>query len=124
MQLCSAQDVLIFLEKCTKPEALFLNYFNTVTEIYILKSTTRRSLKLSSSEPNPNQSPGLSLMFSLLKQSWVQSQTDAYSLSNDVLITARDLLSALPPLSLAMDTKIPPLGNQTLSQVAKLTILL
>ena len=58
-------------------------------------------------------------MFSLLKQSWVQSQmqTDTYNLSNDVLITARDLLSALPPLSLAMDTKIPPLGNQTLSQV-------
>ena len=64
-------------------------------------------------------------MFSLLKQSWVQSQlqtqsqlpTESYSLSNDVLITARDLLSALPPLSLAMDTKIPPLGSQTLSQV-------
>ena len=58
-------------------------------------------------------------MFSLLKQSWVQSQVQpgTYNLSNDVLITARDLLSALPPLSLAMDTKIPPLGNQTLSQV-------
>lgn len=58
-------------------------------------------------------------MFSLLKQSWVQSQAhpDTYNLSNDVLITARDLLSSLPPLSLALDTKIPPLGSQTLSQV-------
>ena len=63
--------------------------------------------------------PELSLMFSLLKQSWMQSQAhpDNYNLSNDVLLTARDLLSALPPLSLAVDTKIPPIGNQTLTQV-------
>ncbi|KAL5252247.1 hypothetical protein ACHWQZ_G015137 [Mnemiopsis leidyi] len=103
-----------------------------------LSSSSESSVDLSNSEvlhtPTGNGlllelglKTGLSLMFSLLKQSWVQSQvqthsqlqTETYSLSNDVLITARDLLSALPPLSLAMDTKIPPLGSQTLSQICQ-----
>ena len=61
---------------------------------------------------------GISLMFSLLRQCWYQSKTEqGYCLSNEVLMTARDLLSSLPPLSLAHDTKIPPLGTQTLAQV-------
>lgn len=57
---------------------------------------------------------GLSLLFSLLRQSWSNGQG---MLCNDVLATALSVLSSLPPLSLSVDSKIPELGLASLTQV-------
>lgn len=57
---------------------------------------------------------GLSLLFALFRQSW---QLNSGQLCNDVLITASDVLSSLPPLSLANESKIPPLGQDCLKQI-------
>ena len=59
---------------------------------------------------------GLSLLFALLRQSWQLSQG---SLCNDVLLTACDVLSSLPPLSLSNDSKIPDLGQECLGKVTE-----
>lgn len=57
---------------------------------------------------------GLSLLFSLLRQSWYNGQG---TLCNDVLATALSVLSSLPPLSLSVDSKIPELGLSSLTQI-------
>jgi len=57
---------------------------------------------------------GLSLLFSLLRQSWTSGQG---TLCNDVLATALSVLSSLPPLSLSTDSKIPDLGLSSLTQL-------
>lgn len=63
---------------------------------------------------------GLSLFFSLLRQSWTLHQTlGGTNLCNEVLTTAADVIAALPPLSLANETKLPPLGLASLNQVTK-----
>uniref|UniRef100_A0A8C4XEI9 Hect domain and RLD 7 n=1 Tax=Erpetoichthys calabaricus TaxID=27687 RepID=A0A8C4XEI9_ERPCA len=61
---------------------------------------------------------GLTLFFSLLQQNWLQSKQDpSLALCNDVLATACSVLSSLPPLSLANENKISPVGLDCLSQV-------
>ncbi|XP_071845609.1 probable E3 ubiquitin-protein ligase HERC1 isoform X3 [Apostichopus japonicus] len=63
---------------------------------------------------------GLSLLFALLRQHWSQPPTPGnVHLCNDVLQTALTVLSSLPPLSLANENKIPPLGNECLKQVTE-----
>ncbi|XP_036385733.1 probable E3 ubiquitin-protein ligase HERC1 isoform X2 [Megalops cyprinoides] len=62
---------------------------------------------------------GLSLLFALLQQNWHQARRDpGLALCNDVLATASSVLSSLPPLSLANENKIPPVGLDCLAQVA------
>ncbi|XP_032830981.2 putative E3 ubiquitin-protein ligase HERC1 isoform X4 [Petromyzon marinus] len=67
---------------------------------------------------------GLSLLFALLRQSWhLPSQAPVAlpgpnpSLCNDVLSTAVEVLGSLPPLSLANESKLPPMGLDCLAQV-------
>ncbi|XP_078055944.1 putative E3 ubiquitin-protein ligase HERC1 [Mustelus asterias] len=61
---------------------------------------------------------GLSLLFALLRQSWlVPSTVPGLNLCNDVIHTAIDVISSLPPLSLANESKIPAMGLDCLSQV-------
>ncbi|KAJ8286644.1 hypothetical protein GJAV_G00041500 [Gymnothorax javanicus] len=63
---------------------------------------------------------GLSLLFALLRQNWHQAQLQpGPPLCNDVLATASSVLSALPPLSLANENKIPAVGLDCLAQVAE-----
>ncbi|XP_023674598.2 probable E3 ubiquitin-protein ligase HERC1 isoform X1 [Paramormyrops kingsleyae] len=61
---------------------------------------------------------GLSLLFALLRQSWMMPPpSPGLSLCNDVIHTAIDVISSLPPLSLANESKIPPMGLDCLAQV-------
>ncbi|KAL4617326.1 putative E3 ubiquitin-protein ligase HERC1 [Arapaima gigas] len=61
---------------------------------------------------------GLSLLFALLQQNWQQSRLEpGLELCSDVLATATSVLSSLPPLSLANESKIPPVGLDCLAQV-------
>ncbi|XP_062242430.1 probable E3 ubiquitin-protein ligase HERC1 isoform X5 [Platichthys flesus] len=68
---------------------------------------------------------GLSLLFALLRQSWMMppppgpggGQGGNINLCNDVIHTAIDVVSSLPPLSLANESKIPPMGLDCLAQV-------
>ncbi|KAM6980533.1 putative E3 ubiquitin-protein ligase HERC1 [Aplochiton taeniatus] len=68
---------------------------------------------------------GLSLLFALLRQSWMLppppsaggSHGGSINLCNDVIHTAIDVVSSLPPLSLANESKIPPMGLDCLAQV-------
>uniref|UniRef100_A0A8D2LRJ6 HECT-type E3 ubiquitin transferase n=1 Tax=Varanus komodoensis TaxID=61221 RepID=A0A8D2LRJ6_VARKO len=61
---------------------------------------------------------GLSLLFALLRQSWMMPTSGTgLSLCNDVIHTAIEVVSSLPPLSLANESKIPPMGLDCLSQV-------
>ncbi|XP_077988697.1 putative E3 ubiquitin-protein ligase HERC1 [Glandiceps talaboti] len=61
---------------------------------------------------------GLSLLFSLLRQSWIApNPAGGIDLCNDVLHTAVDVVNSLPPLSLANESKIPPMGLECLKQV-------
>uniref|UniRef100_A0A3P8RHY9 HECT and RLD domain containing E3 ubiquitin protein ligase family member 1 n=1 Tax=Amphiprion percula TaxID=161767 RepID=A0A3P8RHY9_AMPPE len=68
---------------------------------------------------------GLSLLFALLRQSWMMppppcpggSPGGGINLCNDVIHTAIDVVSSLPPLSLANESKIPPMGLDCLAQV-------
>ncbi len=60
---------------------------------------------------------GLSLLFSLMKQSWMQSTGSSCELCLDVLSTASSITLALPPLSLSNDAKLPQLAKDSLQQV-------
>ena len=61
---------------------------------------------------------GLSLLFSLLRQNWMFSeQLGGSNLCTDVLQTALEVLSSMPPLSLVNQNKLPTLGLNTLNQV-------
>ncbi|XP_077942009.1 putative E3 ubiquitin-protein ligase HERC1 isoform X9 [Gasterosteus aculeatus] len=68
---------------------------------------------------------GLSLLFALLRQSWMMPPAPgpgpgaggSINLCNDVIHTAIDVVSSLPPLSLANESKIPPMGLDCLAQV-------
>lgn len=66
---------------------------------------------------------GLSLLFALLRQSWMMpppttsAPGGTINLCNDVIHTAIDVVSSLPPLSLANESKIPPMGLDCLAQV-------
>ncbi|KAL1007751.1 hypothetical protein UPYG_G00091160 [Umbra pygmaea] len=62
---------------------------------------------------------GLSLLFALLRQSWMMPSPGpgGLNLCNDVIHTAIDVVSSLPPLSLANESKIPPMGLDCLAQV-------
>ncbi|KAH0619794.1 hypothetical protein JD844_014057 [Phrynosoma platyrhinos] len=61
---------------------------------------------------------GLSLLFALLRQSWMMPASGTgLSLCNDVIHTAIEVVSSLPPLSLANESKIPAMGLDCLSQV-------
>ena len=57
---------------------------------------------------------GLSLLFALFRQSW---QFNNGQLCHDVLLTACDVLSSIPPLSLSNESKLPPMGLDCLRQV-------
>lgn len=62
---------------------------------------------------------GLTLLFSLLKQNWfLASQTGQISFSNEILQTALSIVSSFPPLSLANEAKLTPLGTESLNQVS------
>uniref|UniRef100_A0A3B4AZI4 HECT and RLD domain containing E3 ubiquitin protein ligase family member 1 n=1 Tax=Periophthalmus magnuspinnatus TaxID=409849 RepID=A0A3B4AZI4_9GOBI len=66
---------------------------------------------------------GLSLLFALLRQSWMMpppghsAPGGTINICNDVIHTAIDVVSSLPPLSLANESKIPPMGLDCLAQV-------
>ncbi|XP_053543730.1 probable E3 ubiquitin-protein ligase HERC1 isoform X7 [Ictalurus punctatus] len=60
---------------------------------------------------------GLSLLFALLRQNWQRGNLEDVTLCNDVLSTARSVLSALPPLSLANENKMAPVGLECMAQV-------
>ncbi|KAL4641964.1 putative E3 ubiquitin-protein ligase HERC1 isoform X1 [Arapaima gigas] len=61
---------------------------------------------------------GLSLLFALLRQSWMTPPPGpGLNLCNDVIQTAIEVVSSLPPLSLANESKIPPMGLDCLAQV-------
>ncbi|XP_037084978.1 probable E3 ubiquitin-protein ligase HERC1 [Pollicipes pollicipes] len=60
---------------------------------------------------------GLTLVFALLRQSWAQQSGAA--IGTDVLQTALDTVGALPPLSLASDAKLSPIGRQSLADVSR-----
>ncbi|XP_057693761.1 probable E3 ubiquitin-protein ligase HERC1 isoform X4 [Corythoichthys intestinalis] len=68
---------------------------------------------------------GLSLLFALLRQSWMITPPPSpgggaggnLNLCNDVIHTAIDVVSSLPPLSLANESKIPSMGLDCLAQV-------
>uniref|UniRef100_A0AAZ3RI90 HECT-type E3 ubiquitin transferase n=1 Tax=Oncorhynchus tshawytscha TaxID=74940 RepID=A0AAZ3RI90_ONCTS len=62
---------------------------------------------------------GLSLLFALLRQSWMMPPPGpgGLNLCNDVIHTAMDVVSSLPALSLANESKIPPMGLDCLTQV-------
>lgn len=71
---------------------------------------------------------GLSLLFALLRQSWMMPPPPPcpgpggtpggnINLCNDVIHTAIDVVNSLPPLSLANESKIPPMGLDCLAQV-------
>lgn len=61
---------------------------------------------------------GLSLLFSLLRQNWILApQIGNVCLCDDVFRTALDVVTKLPPLSLANEMKVTPLGMETLNQV-------
>uniref|UniRef100_A0A3Q3XB61 HECT-type E3 ubiquitin transferase n=1 Tax=Mola mola TaxID=94237 RepID=A0A3Q3XB61_MOLML len=68
---------------------------------------------------------GLSLLFALLRQSWMMPAPPSQgggpggniNLCNDVIHTAIDVVNSLPPLSLANESKIPPMGLDCLAQV-------
>ncbi|KAK3583560.1 hypothetical protein CHS0354_026149 [Potamilus streckersoni] len=63
---------------------------------------------------------GLSFMFSLLKQNWIlANQTGTVSICNNVLNTALDIMSSLPPLSLASESKLTSLGVDSLNEVTQ-----
>ena len=57
---------------------------------------------------------GMSLLFALFRQSW---QLNHGQLCNDVLLTASDVLTAIPPLALANESKIPEMGQDCLKQI-------
>ena len=61
---------------------------------------------------------GLSLLFALMKQSWVQN-TDTSGICSDVLETVLSVISSLRPLSLANDAKLPKLALDSLEQVMR-----
>ncbi|XP_029108431.1 probable E3 ubiquitin-protein ligase HERC1 isoform X2 [Scleropages formosus] len=62
---------------------------------------------------------GLSLLFALLQQNWQRARLEpGLELCSDVLATAASVLSSLPPLSLANESKIPPVGLDCLTQVS------
>ncbi|XP_053504408.1 probable E3 ubiquitin-protein ligase HERC1 isoform X7 [Ictalurus furcatus] len=60
---------------------------------------------------------GLSLLFALLRQNWQRGNLEDVTLCNDVLSTAQSVLSALPPLSLANENKMAPVGLECMTQV-------
>ncbi|XP_028298817.1 probable E3 ubiquitin-protein ligase HERC1 isoform X3 [Gouania willdenowi] len=68
---------------------------------------------------------GLSLLFALLRQSWLMPPPPGpggvpgagINLCNDVIHTAIDVVGSLPPLSLANESKIPVMGLDCLAQV-------
>ncbi|CAF90789.1 unnamed protein product [Tetraodon nigroviridis] len=72
---------------------------------------------------------GLSLLFALLRQSWMMPpppppppSSGGYpaanmNLCNDVIHTAIEVVNSLPPLSLANESKIPAMGLDCLAQV-------
>lgn len=60
---------------------------------------------------------GLSLLFALLRQNWQRGNLEDVTLCNDVLSTARSVLLALPPLSLANENKMAPVGLECMAQV-------
>ena len=59
---------------------------------------------------------GLTLLFSLMKQAWIQSSQSS-ALCSDVLSTVESIVISLPPLSLANSAKLPKLAINSLDQV-------
>ncbi|XP_042891775.1 probable E3 ubiquitin-protein ligase HERC1 isoform X3 [Penaeus japonicus] len=58
---------------------------------------------------------GLSLLFTILRQGWLNNSGG--SLCSEVLGTAVSVVRALPPLSLAVESKLPRVGLASLSQL-------
>ncbi|KAJ1212712.1 hypothetical protein NDU88_000365 [Pleurodeles waltl] len=62
---------------------------------------------------------GLRMVFSLLRQHWhLAGQSPDGDLCSEVMLTASSVLASLPPLSLASENRIPPLGQRSLAQVS------
>ncbi|XP_048738015.2 probable E3 ubiquitin-protein ligase HERC1 isoform X3 [Ostrea edulis] len=61
---------------------------------------------------------GINILFSLLRQNWVLAkQTGQFSFCNDILQTALSVVANFPPLSLSNETKLTPLGVDSLNQI-------
>ena len=113
-------------------------YYAIFSEFHICQSDQGRSLsapsaKTSSQEdagavfPNANMvlvefgvKTGLSMIFALFRQNWtLAKQLGQYSLTNEVLETAITTVSSLPPLSLAFESKLSPLGIDALNEITQ-----
>ena len=60
---------------------------------------------------------GLTLLFSLLRQAWLQGQMGMISICNDVFSTASSILISLPPLTLGNEAKLSKLAIESIDQV-------
>lgn len=61
---------------------------------------------------------GINILFSLLRQNWVLAkQTGQFSFCNDIIQTALSVVENFPPLSLSNETKLTPLGVDSLNQI-------
>nr|XP_022329995.1 probable E3 ubiquitin-protein ligase HERC1 isoform X2 [Crassostrea virginica] len=61
---------------------------------------------------------GINILFSLLRQNWVLAkQTGQFSFCNDIIQTAISVVENFPPLSLSNETKLTPLGVDSLNQI-------
>ncbi|ESP05641.1 hypothetical protein LOTGIDRAFT_181433 [Lottia gigantea] len=63
---------------------------------------------------------GLSMLFGLLQQNWqLANEVGRLSFTNNIFQTAIQVISSLPTLSLANETKLSSLGIETLNEVTK-----
>ena len=59
---------------------------------------------------------GLTLLFSLMKQTWMQNSQSS-EICSGVLNTVGGIINSLPPLSLANNAKLPKLAKNSLDQI-------
>ncbi|KAK7862054.1 hypothetical protein R5R35_011478 [Gryllus longicercus] len=84
------------------------------------ESSSDRSCSSSQALIEMGVKTGLSLLFTLLRQSWHNAAlTGSINLCNEVLTTAAEVVRNLPPLALANESQITPLGAQGLREVTK-----
>nr|XP_039251826.1 probable E3 ubiquitin-protein ligase HERC1 [Styela clava] len=106
-------------------EPMKKNSEGNVLEAQCSTSQTKTEVVSTSLQRNPTDilielgvRSGLQLVFSLIRVSWNQPLLTS-SLCNDTLSTAIQIMSELPPLTLANSNKIPTVGMDCLSEVCK-----
>nr|CAD7425857.1 unnamed protein product [Timema monikensis] len=101
----------------------YVNHVSTETVQEVVESTVERTCTAPQALVEMGVKTGLSLLFALLRQSWQRcpspGSADIPNLCNEVLTTAAEVVRNLPPLSLANESHVTPLGTQTLHEVTK-----